>query len=81
MKVLVGYTQHSSSLRLFLQVDESDPAWRALAERNEYDIRLYTEVVQLFGEQRELFKSYARSFDSASTATMRVRRGENQRRS
>ena len=53
-----------------MQVDESDPAWRALAEKNEYDVRLYTNVVHMFDKQREYFKSYARSFGPTTSNTI-----------
>ncbi len=59
-KDIVNDTHRSSSLHTSIQVDESDPAWQALAERNVYDVRLYEEVIKLFDEQRKLFKSHAK---------------------
>jgi hypothetical protein len=60
-KDIVNDTHRSSSLHTSIQVDESDPAWQALAERNVYDVRLYEEVIKLFDEQRKLFKSHAKN--------------------
>jgi len=37
------------------------PAWNALAERNELDIRLFHYVKKLFKEQKEIIESYAES--------------------
>jgi hypothetical protein len=41
------------------QVEEGSPAWQALAKKNEYDIRLYESIVQIFDEQREIIKAHA----------------------
>ena len=61
VQYILNDTHRSSSLHTPIQVDESDPAWQALAERNVYDVRLYEEVViKVFDEQRKFFKSHAK---------------------
>lgn len=44
-------------------VDEASPAGLILYQKNEFDVRLYEYIVQLFEQQREIIKSYASSLD------------------
>ena len=41
------------------KVSEGSQAWKALAEANPLDIKLYEFIIQLFEEQRELIESYS----------------------
>jgi len=40
-------------------VKEARSEWQTLAQRNEYDIRLYEYAVNLFDEQRPMMMTYA----------------------
>mmetsp|Transcript_37099 Transcript_37099/g.77673 ORF Transcript_37099/g.77673 Transcript_37099/m.77673 type:complete len:368 (+) Transcript_37099:44-1147(+) len=44
-------------------VEQGSPEWKALAEKNDLDIRLYDYVVQLFEEQRGIIESYAAALE------------------
>ena len=55
--IIVAHSRHQF---LFpYQVEEGSPAWKALAEKNALDIRLYDYILQLFEEQKEVIESYA----------------------
>jgi len=43
------------------KVEEGSPAWQVLARDNEFDIRLYESIVEIFGEQTEIIEEHARS--------------------
>lgn len=45
------------------KVKEGDPAWKALAETNSLDMKLWDYTLQLFDEQKELIDHYEYSFD------------------
>ena len=49
-----GHGVKKSNSNSHPKVDESDPAWQYLAERNQYDVRLFEYIVQVFDEQRKV---------------------------
>ena len=42
------------------QIEEGSPEWNALYAKNEYDIKLYEYVVELFAEQRDIINDFTR---------------------
>ncbi|KAL3783567.1 hypothetical protein ACHAW5_007875 [Stephanodiscus triporus] len=71
MDIFFGHGELKSNANSHPKVDERDPAWQAIAKKNEYDVKLYEEVVKLFDEQREVVESHARSFGSTTATTKR----------
>jgi len=48
-------------LLFVIQVREGSAEWKAFAERNDLDIRLYDHILHLFDQQKEIIDSYAKS--------------------
>lgn len=43
------------------KIEEGDPAWQIIARDNEYDIRLYEQIVEVFDEQRDIIRAHVSS--------------------
>jgi len=52
-----AFCSNTNSFVYIFQVDESDPAYKILEEKNWYDIQLYDFIQRLFEEQREVIMS------------------------
>eukprot|EP00581_Thalassiosira_minuscula_P009474 CAMPEP_0183709650 /NCGR_PEP_ID=MMETSP0737-20130205/5656_1 /TAXON_ID=385413 /ORGANISM="Thalassiosira miniscula, Strain CCMP1093" /LENGTH=315 /DNA_ID=CAMNT_0025937807 /DNA_START=211 /DNA_END=1158 /DNA_ORIENTATION=- len=40
-------------------IERGSPAWLAIQQKNEFDVRLYMAIVEMFYEQKEIIASYA----------------------
>jgi len=54
------------------KVEQDDPAWQLLAEKNSLDIQLYEYVRELFDEQKDIVESFSSSAKASAENSVEV---------
>lgn len=57
-----------SSIIFCAQVEEDDPAYQLMAEKNSLDMQLYEFIEDLFERQKEVIESFESKSDDVATA-------------